>query len=101
MSYVYSRTEQVGKVTIVYTHYAFFYYALLATLVASIFWANEGWVVYVYLVFSLMIFVHLLGYWRVSREVRRAMKSGKEVSISGSKLSFKTPLTFVIKEKKD
>jgi hypothetical protein len=95
MSLFYDRIESSGKTVIVYKYWPLFYYGLGGTIISSFILGK--WCMLVGLLFAMFVVVLLLDLWKPTREVKKAMKNG-QVKISGSKFSFKNPLTIEISE---
>jgi hypothetical protein len=97
MPLLYSRDEDVDQIVIKYKYWPLFYF----TLIPAFIWALGPWevpfyadvIVGVAIVFFLVLFS--FGHANANKEIRKAMKAGI-VEITGSKFSFKKPLTFMI-----
>lgn len=94
MDLFYERKEQKNKVVITYKYSALFYLVLLAAVIVSgIVPSSFQWYMVVLVLLLGTIYIALK--IKPNREIREAAKRGK-LKVSGSKFSFKNPLTFEI-----
>lgn len=92
------RIEDQGTVTIVYKYYPFIYILLIAVVVlSSMDDIERKWKSLLEGVILTMLVAHIIVYWKPNREISKKMKEGG-VEMSGSKLSFKHPMTFKFKK---
>ena len=95
MSLVYDRRENQEEVVFVFKYNAAWYLIMLFFLLSAPF--TKGIESFMLVLFSAAALVYIFGRAKANREIRQAMKNGK-VAISGSKFSFKNPITFTIKK---
>lgn len=100
--FMFSRTETESK--IIYVQKPYMYYLILGYFVCSVltrYYPDLGVISILNLLVFLLFFIHIVislkGIFKAMFEIRREMKFGA-VSISGSKLSFKDPITYTIKK---
>ncbi|OGF31416.1 hypothetical protein A2533_01985 [Candidatus Falkowbacteria bacterium RIFOXYD2_FULL_35_9] len=97
MPLFYTRQESESEIKIVYTNQALVYIFLLIIFGLTFLDLSFDWQLILFFFTLSFIIVWYAGLWKTGREVRQAMKTGK-VIVSGSKLSFKNPVTVVIKK---
>lgn len=98
MPLLYNRTETAEEIVIIYKYHAVFYIILLAFMVVPpLAKLNPKWDVYLVPAIIGVGILWILGNFRPTQEIRRAMKIGK-VETSGSKFSLRKPLTCKIKK---
>lgn len=93
MALLYKRKETEKRVTIVLKHQALYYIVFFGILAITAVFPPLALLSFPFV--AIMIFVKLVAGWDANREIRQAMKHG-DVKVSGSKFSFKKPLTFEI-----
>lgn len=98
MAIFYEKKETENEILYIYKYSASFYYALLFAFLTAI---PDGFARISYFVISpivlLFCLIWIVDHWKPNRELRAAMKKGK-VEITGSKFSFKNPLTCIVKK---
>jgi len=92
---MYDRIEKQDEITIIYKYQAAWYIFLLAFLATTPF--TQGYETLMMLLIVIVAIVQIGGKLKPNSEIRHAMKDGK-VQISGSRISFSNPVTFVIKK---
>lgn len=97
MPILYTRHETNTEIVIVYKYHAAFYLVLLAVLLIPLTGSQEKFGPIVPVLFVLFAILWIAGHWAANQEVKRAMKTGN-VTVHGSKFSFKNPFTFTIKK---
>lgn len=96
MSILYTRTETSSEIILSYKYYAGFYVVFIAFLLAPLTGITEQHPHVLPLSFLAFGVLWIAGFWNANREVKQAMKNGKQVKISGRKFSFTNPFTFTI-----
>ena len=102
MGFWYDRIETEQEIKIVYKKYALYYWGLMVSLgLAFFFGSSQGWdnplTNLIYGIAIFFVFGGLIFFGKAHKELKAAMKKGG-VNISGSKLSFSSPLTCIIKK---
>ena len=96
ISLLYDRHERSDAIELRYKYLPLLYIALLiAVCLSLISWGQ--WTNICMSAFGIVLIVWIVGMWRPTREANSAMKA-QGIVISGSKFSFKNPLTVVIKK---
>ena len=98
MNLFYQREEKDREVVITFKYQALWYIVLLAIFCLAI--PNGGrsaWQQYLVPVLFVILFAWVIGRRAANKEIRQAMRAGN-VAISGSRFSFKNPITFRIKK---
>ena len=97
MALLYDRHETATETVIVYKYHAAFYLILLAAIILPLTGIDPKWANIIPWIILGVGVLWIVGYWSVNSELRQAMKKGN-VTITGSKFSFKKPFTFTIKK---
>ena len=95
---LYDRTETQDEIVIVYKYQPLWYIIYLGFL-ASIPFTRPDQDISVLMgtLFLILAFIQVGGKAKPNKEIKQAMQSGK-IQVSGSKFSFRNPLTFTIKK---
>jgi len=97
MGFFIDRSEQDGETKIILSKAAVFYYATWGMIIFGLLsWHYDDLFTIPALLSALVMFVFAVPYWPVNFEIRKAMRKG-QVIVSGSKYSFRNPLTYVVK----
>jgi hypothetical protein len=98
MPFFYGRKESQEDIVIVFKYWpAFYIILLLGILGVPLLKLDPKWNFLISTVMIVFLIVWILGHHKANKEVRKAMKNGK-VEVSGSKFSFKNPMTFRMKK---
>ncbi|MFH0814982.1 MAG: hypothetical protein V1902_02835 [Candidatus Falkowbacteria bacterium] len=97
MALMSDRKETQDEIVIVFKYQAAWYLFLLIALVASFFTRRLELEMYMIAGLVVVSCVFIFGKAKANSEVKRAMKNGK-VQVSGSRFSFRNPITFTIKK---
>lgn len=93
MALLYDRKEDREKVVIVYKYQAAWFLFLLGFLISIPF--TKGYEIIMTTLLVVVFVIHVFGRLKPNREIHKAMKHGI-LQVSGSRFSFKKPITFTI-----
>jgi hypothetical protein len=91
---LYKKTESKSEITIIYKTFPIYYLMIILIVLSSM--IPQLYFLFVPLLITL-IFLYLGNSRVINREIKQAIKNGK-VTVSGSRFSFKNPLTYKIKK---